>query len=64
MGGVQRIYTGNIRTGEHELGVFVLGKAGPGADFEKSRQFTVTKSVGPRFVEISLDGQTISLSDR
>jgi hypothetical protein len=60
-GGVQRIYTGNIRSGEHDLKVFVLGKTGGGTDFEKSEQFTVNKDVGPRIVEISLSAQNITL---
>jgi len=63
-GGVQRIYTGNIRSGEHDLGVLVLGKTGGGADFKKSEQFTVHKDVGPRIVEISLDAGNITMSDR
>ena len=63
-GGVQRIYTGNIRSGEHDLQVFVLGKTEGGADLEKSGQFTVNKDVGPRIVEISLDAQDITLNDR
>ncbi|MDH5735561.1 MAG: hypothetical protein OEY87_05495, partial [Gammaproteobacteria bacterium] len=29
-GGVQRIYTGNIRTGEHQIEVVFLGKSGLG----------------------------------
>jgi hypothetical protein len=63
-GGVQRIYTGNIRSGEHDLKVFVLGKTEGGADLEKSGQFTVNKDVGPRIVEISLDARNITLNDR
>ncbi len=35
-GGVQRIYTGNVRSGEHDLQVLVAGKTGGGADFQKS----------------------------
>jgi len=63
-GGVQRIYIGNIRSGEHDLRVAVLGKTGGGADFKKSEQFKVNKDVGPRIVEISLDAQNITLNDR
>jgi hypothetical protein len=63
-GGVQRIYTGNIRSGEHDLQVFVLGKTQGGADLRKSEQFKVNKDVGPRIVEISLDAQDITLNDR
>ena len=63
-GGVQRIYTGNIRSGEHELRVFTLGQTAGGTDFKKSEQFTVNKGVGPRIVEISVGSANIALSDR
>jgi hypothetical protein len=60
-GGVQRIYTGNIRSGEHDLQVFVIGKTGGGADFQKTERFKVNKDVGPKIVEISLAAQSITL---
>ena len=63
-GGVQRIYTGNIRSGEHDLQVFVLGRTAEGADFKKSEQFTVNKDAGPGIVEISLSAANITLNDR
>jgi hypothetical protein len=63
-GGVQRIYTGNVRSGGHELQVFVIGKNGGGADFQKSERFKVNKDVGPKIVEISLAAQSITLNDR
>ncbi len=63
-GGVQRIYTGNVRSGEHEFEVLVLGKADGGADFEKSQRFKVAKGVGPKIVEISLAARDITPSDR
>ena len=59
-GGVQRIYTGNVRSGEHDFQVSVIGKTGGGADFQKSERFTVNKDVGPRVVEISLAAQDIT----
>ena len=63
-GGVQRIYTGNVRSGEHDLQVSVIGKTGGGADFQKSERFTVNKDVGPRIVEMSLAAQSITLTER
>jgi len=63
-GGVQRLFTGNIRSGEHDLEVFVLGQAAGGADFTKSEQFKVLKDVGPKIVEISLSARTIKINDR
>jgi len=60
-GAVQRIYTGNVRSGEHDLQVFVIGKTGGGVDFKKSEGFKVNKDVGPKIVEISLGTQGITL---
>ncbi|MDW7644326.1 MAG: hypothetical protein SCI25_04740 [Desulfuromonadales bacterium] len=53
-GGVQRIYVGNVRTGEHALQVTVSGKSGGGSDFRKQESFTVSKDIGPRLVGLVL----------
>jgi hypothetical protein len=63
-GGVQRIYTGNVRSGEHDIQVLVLGKTEGGTDFKKSGRFKVAKNAGPKIVEISLAAQDITLNDR
>lgn len=63
-GGVQRIYTGNVRSGGHDLQVSVIGKTVGGADFKKSERFTVNKGVGPRIVEMSLAAQGITVTER
>jgi hypothetical protein len=61
---VQRIYTGNVRSGEHDLQVSVIGKTGGGTDFQNSEQFKVNKEVGPKIVEVALAAQSITLKDR
>ncbi len=63
-GGVQRIYTGNVRSGEHDLQVSITGKTGGGADIQKSERFTVSKDAGPKIVELSLAAQGITLTNR
>ena len=63
-GGVQRIYTGNIRSGEHDLTVSILGQTATGADIVKSGQFVVRKDMGPKIVEIALSAAGITLKDR
>jgi hypothetical protein len=63
-GGVQRIYTGNIRTGEHDLQVSVIGKPAGGPDLRNTESFKVNKDVGPKIVEISLAAQSITFKDR
>lgn len=54
-GGVQRIHTGNIRTGEHSLEVSVIGKTGSGADFQQMATYRFKKSVEPKLLEIVVD---------
>ena len=53
-GGVQRIHTGNLRVGEHELEVSYTGLSAEGAEFSRTNSFTIDKGVGPEIVEISL----------
>jgi len=55
-GGVQRIYTGNIQTGEHEMQVTLIGKSRGNDDFSNSQSFGIHKSVGPKVIEIALSG--------
>ena len=65
-GGVQRLYTGNIKSGEHDLQVLLTGKTAGGADLRRTESFKFSKDVGPKIVEIHLAGsgaQTITLKD-
>ena len=56
MGGVQRLYLGNVKTGEHELVVSYTGKAPAGGEYKRSGTYRVTKDTGPKFVEIKIAG--------
>ncbi len=67
-GGVQRIYTGNIKTGDHNLVASFIGRAKSGNEYQRSERYTVIKAVGPKFVEIQITGssasdQTVSFKD-
>lgn len=55
-GGVQRIYTGNVTTGPHELAVSMNGKSRSGKDFSSSESFTINKDINPRLVGLTLAG--------
>lgn len=55
-GGVQKIYVGNIKTGDHELVVSFAGKAPAGGDLQRSATYKVSKDVGPKFVEVRIAG--------
>jgi hypothetical protein len=62
-GGVQRIYTGNVTTGEHDLQVTFLGKSAGGSDIRRTENFMVTKGVGPRIVELTMAGSGVTFRD-
>ena len=53
-GGVQRIYTGNVPTGDHRLQVSLAGKRPGGGDVAGSESFAFRKDVEPRLVGITL----------
>ncbi len=53
-GGVQRIYTGNIPTGDHQIGVTVNGKLKNGDDFSESGSFSFSKGVQPKALGVTL----------
>lgn len=62
-GGVQRLYTGNIKTGAHELVVSYIGKAPAGGEYKRSGKYSVNKEVGPKFVEITIAGPEATEQD-
>jgi len=55
-GGVQRVYTGNLRTGKHEVQVTMLARTKGGSDLTRTESFQIEKSVKPKAVEITLSG--------
>ncbi len=55
-GGVQRIYVGNVVTGDHRLEVLVDGKVEGGPDFSRTEQFAFRKQVKPKLVGLTLAG--------
>ena len=63
-GGVQRIFTGNISSGEHRLQVLFRGQGESGSQVERRQDFTVSKGIGPAFYELVLSQQGLTLKDR
>lgn len=61
-GGVQRIYTGNITTGDHELSVTMIGKLKSGKDFSESNSFGFAKGVKPKALGVTLAGPGLGKS--
>ena len=61
-GGVQRIYTGNVVTGDHQLKITMLGKLENGKDFSASDTFSFAKGVKPKALGITLAGPGLGAS--
>ncbi len=57
-GGVQRVYTGNIPTGSHELVVSVSGKLQSGSEFSTTRSFNFSKDIEPKLLGLTLAAST------
>jgi hypothetical protein len=52
-GGMQRIYTGNVATGAHQLEVSIVGKLA-GKDYSETGRFNISKGIEPKLVGITL----------
>jgi hypothetical protein len=53
-GGVQRLYMGNLKSGEHEVIATFTGKGPNGRDYRRGAELVVNKSLGARFVELTI----------
>ena len=53
-GGVQRLFMGNLKSGEHELVAIFTGKGPNGRDYRRGASHVITKSLGPKFVELKI----------
>ena len=67
-GGVQRAYTGNVVTGDHELRVTMAGMLENGKTFNESGTFSFSKGVKPKTLGITLaqpgsSGEGIQVGD-
>jgi hypothetical protein len=56
-GGVQRLYTGNLATGEHRIEVSIAGTLPGGARLEQSQSFAFSKDVEPKVVGLTVAGE-------
>ena len=53
-GGVQRIYTGNLKTGEHELVAFFTGEGPHERDYKRATKLKFEKTLGPKYIELRI----------
>src|SRR5260370_24373939 len=55
-GGVQRVYSGNIATGTHEIEVSVTAKLANGKHYTQTERFPFTKEIKPKALGVMLAG--------
>ena len=60
-GGVQRIWLGNMKAGEHELVGFFTGKGTHERDYKRGATLTIDKGVGAKYVELRISDRVRKL---
>ncbi|HCS64860.1 MAG TPA: AraC family transcriptional regulator [Cellvibrio sp.] len=59
-GGVQRLYIGNLKAGEHEISAFFTGR-GPQQDYKRGAKIVITKAQEPVVLELRIVDSTAQL---
>jgi len=57
-GGIQRLYMGNVKTGEHEIVAVFTGKGPSGRDYRRATQLVVDKTTGAKNLELRISDST------
>jgi len=60
-GGVQRLYLGNLKAGEHELIALFTGKGPHERDYRRGTTLRIEKGVGASYVELKISDRVASL---
>jgi hypothetical protein len=57
-GGVQRIYLGNLKAGEHELVAYFTGKGPHERDYKRGATVKFDKGTDPKYIELQIKDST------
>jgi hypothetical protein len=60
-GGVQRLYVGNVRAGEHELVAMFTGEGTHERDYRRGASLVFEKGIGPKYVELTISDRESKL---
>jgi hypothetical protein len=58
-GAVQRLFTGNLPTGEHELVAIVTGIGPEGRDYKRAVSIEFEKTSGTKYIELKIEGDNL-----
>lgn len=53
-GGVQRLYVGNLKAGEHELVAVFTGEGPHTRDYRRGASLKFEKGIGPKYIELTI----------
>ncbi|KRT54541.1 hypothetical protein [endosymbiont of Ridgeia piscesae] len=53
-GGVQRLFLGNLKSGEHELVAFFTGVGPSGRDYRRATSLKFSKGISPKLLELRI----------
>lgn len=60
-GGVQRLYLGNLKSGEHEISAFFTGRGPRGEDYKRGAKLALDKTQEPLVLELRIVDSTKKL---
>src|SRR5262245_64642419 len=60
-GGVQRLWLGNLKAGEHEVTAFFTGQGPHDRDYKRGTTLKVEKGVGAKYVELKISDKVAQL---
>ncbi len=58
-GGVQQLFSGNIRSGKNELIAFFTGKGPHGREYRRGATFEITKTDDIKYIELTIQGNAL-----
>jgi hypothetical protein len=58
-GGVQRLYIGNLKAGEHELVAVFTGQGPHTRDYRRAASLVFEKGIGPKYIELTISDREI-----
>ncbi len=60
-GGVQRLYVGNVKAGEHELVAVFTGEGPHTRDYRRGASLSFDKGIGPKYIELTISDRESKL---
>lgn len=60
-GGVQRLFIGNLKAGEHELVAVFTGQGPHTRDYRRAASVVFEKGIGPKYIELTISDRATKL---